>query len=117
MSPYFATEKDCDDFHYYFTTNCKKYELSHETYSQIQYLNCTEDNMRRDLRSYEMGEACKIGHDFVRDNPSVQGVVFAPRDETLYEFYGCDMEEKVGYDAFSEEEEDEDEEEEDEEEA
>jgi hypothetical protein len=106
MTPYFATEADANHFHDFFTKNGRKYSCS--TLAISFGLELRGDP---DLRSYELPMVHAITKAFALKN-KVQGpIVYFPKNETLREFYGCDMGQCVGYEVEEEENETEPEEE------
>jgi hypothetical protein len=105
MTPYFKSEKDADDFHNYFEKNYKNYEINPKIPKHLQMFFSEAD-----LRTYSYTEIEKITKQFEKEC-NIKGIVYLPKDETLYEFFGCEMMTHVGYEVEPEEEEDEESEE------
>ena len=88
MSPYFATEADCNEFHDFFHKNYQNYQVPEE-YEQLMLLMMS---MRRpDLRTYKLREVNKMAKDFHNANPTLIAPIHAPVGETLWEFFKYDV--------------------------
>ena len=108
MTPYFATEEDCDHFHEFFAENAGKFPTGREALLMNSGMNkgAARFFVRADLRLYTLGCVHPIVKEWHKQNPSRAAPIYSPIRETMYEFYGCDLSD-VGYDVDPTEEEEE----------
>jgi hypothetical protein len=109
LTPYFLTEKDCEDFHDFMTETWLKtntIEVPRELQPMMSLFSFggfghPRPNPMGDLRCWKMKDAVRCARDF---EASVQRQVIAScKGETMLEFFGCDLDEshddKFGYEA------------------
>jgi hypothetical protein len=96
MTPYFETEEIAELFHDYFVKNSNSYKAK-------QVLSGILAGHNGDLRLYSMEVVIEIAKAFAKEDLKTV-IKFAPRSETMVEYYGCDMKGCMGFDADKEEE-------------
>ena len=98
MTPYFKTEEMLEKFHDYFTENIQKYSSKSLLDSNIFSGMTTFMSNFADLRIFKLKDVNTMADDFLEKNSlKKKKVIVTPKKETLYEFYGCDMEEYCAY--------------------
>jgi hypothetical protein len=115
LTPYFLTEKDCEEFHKYMAEiwlKSNQIELSPQIQQMQQIISVGwfggrgRDMMMADLRVWKIKDAVRCAKDFERHVG--RNVIASCKGETMLEFYGLDLDESHD-DKYRQEEEDEDE--------